>query len=469
MFKSFRLQLTAWYVAFFAVLLLGFSVFLYWLLERNLHARVEASLGITAQTVATLFGDELEELHGNAPAAAAEIVRELRLPAHVAIFENGGVLDAAEPIRAVRLPLEPGTRALPGFGAHGARITVLPFRWQTRSFTIAAVEPLDSVAAQLEALRHVFYIALPLAVLIAAAGGFLLAHKSIAPVISISEQAEAITDRNLHTRLTSPGARLEFARLTAVINELLARLDLSFERMRDFMADASHELRTPLAIIRGEADVALSHNRQPAEYRESLAIVQDEARRLTRLVEDLLNLARADAGHQQLKPEELYLNDLLEECCRSAQALARQKGVRLVAPEAPDISLRGDPELLRRLIANLLDNAIRYTPEGGAVEAKLTSAGDAAELTVSDTGVGIPPESLGRIFERFYRVDKSRSRAEGGFGLGLSIVKWIAEAHEGRIAVSSRPHQGATFTVTLPRTAAAAPRAAKLYHSEQGL
>jgi two-component system, OmpR family, sensor kinase len=449
--KSFRAQLTAWYAVFFTLLLAGFSGFLYWLLEHNLYARVDATLATTAQTVTRLFGDELEEMHGNARIAANEIVRELKLPSLIAVFEGAARLDAAEPIRGTHLRLVPGTSLLAGFGAHGARMTVTPFQWKGRSFTIAVVEPLDAVAAQLEALRHVFYVALPAAILIAAFGGFLLAHKSIAPVVSISEQAELITDRNLHARLAAPGARLEFARLTTVINELLGRLDQSFERMRDFMADASHELRTPLAIIRGEADVALARNRQPAEYRESLAIMQDEARRLTRLVEDLLNLARADAGHRQLQPEEIYLNDLLDECCRPAHSQARQKGVRLIAPQSVDLPLRGDPELLRRLIANLLDNAIRYTPSGGQVEAKLEAAGNMARLTVSDTGVGIPPEAIGKIFERFYRVDKSRSRAEGGFGLGLAIVKWIVEAHHGLIEVASRQNQGTTFTVTLPR------------------
>jgi signal transduction histidine kinase len=225
--------------------------------------------------------------------------------------------------------------------------------------------------------------------------------------------------------------------------------------MRDFMADASHELRTPLSIIRGEADVALAQNRAPAEYRESLAIIQDEARRLTRLVDDLLNLARADAGHHQLQPEEIYLNDVLDECVRSAQAQARQKGVRLIVPHSQDIPLRGDPGLLHRLIANLLDNAIRYTPPGGRVEAGLSADETAVRLTVSDTGAGIPPESLPWIFERFYRVDKSRTRAEGGFGLGLSIVKWVAEAHHGHVEVASLLNEGTKVVVTLPAKGAA--------------
>jgi heavy metal sensor kinase len=448
--NSFRLQLALWYVAFFTLLLGAFSGFVYFLLARNLQARVEDSVASGVETVSTLLAAELDELAGNARAAAGEIVQELRLPStYVAIYEDGQLLDCALPLRGITLPLAPGHSAMP-FGAHGARISVRPFPWKSRNFTIAVVEPLDGAATQLDALRHVLYIALPVAILIAGLGGFVLASKSIAPLTQMSEQAEAITDRNLYTRLDVPGARVEFARLAVVFNELLSRLDRSFERMRDFMADASHELRTPLSIIRGEADVALAHNRQPAEYRESLAIIQDEARRLTRLVEDLLNLARADAGHDRLQPEEIYLNDFVEECCRSAQAQSRQKGVRLVTSVKSDVPLRGDARLLRRLIANLLDNAIRYTPSGGQVDARLESSEGQAKLTIADTGVGIPAESLDKIFERFYRVDKSRSRAEGGFGLGLSIVKWIVEAHHGRIEVESRPGTGSIFTVLLP-------------------
>jgi heavy metal sensor kinase len=449
-FNSFRLQLTAWYVLFFTLLLGGFSAFLYFLLARNLGARVDNSVASSIDTVSTLLAAELDELNGNSHAAAGEIVQELRLPsAYVAIYEDGRLLDCAAPLRNLVLPLAPGVSALP-FGAHGARMAVRPYRWKARNFTIAVVEPFDAAATQLDELRRVLYIAMPLAILIAGLGGYLLASKSIAPLNSIAGQAEAITDRNLHTRLDARGARLEFARLAAVFNELLSRLDLSFERMRDFMADASHELRTPLSIIRGEAEVALSHVRQPAEYRESLAIIQDEASRLTRLVDDLLNLARADSGHDRLQPEELYLNDLVEECCRPAQAQARQKGVRLVTSVNSDVPFRGDARLLRRLVANLLDNAIRYTPADGQVSVRLESAETDIRIVVADTGIGIPAESLDKIFERFYRVDKSRSRAEGGFGLGLSIVKWITEAHDGRIEVVSKPGEGSVFTVLLP-------------------
>ena len=296
-------------------------------------------------------------------------MQELRLPsAFVAIYEDGRLLDCAAPLRKTALPLAAGTSTMP-FGAHGARIAVRPFQWKSRNFTIAVVEPLDSVAGQLEALRHVLYVALPLAILIAGLGGFCSPAKASRRWSSISEQAEAITD-GTSTRGSRPRARdwSSPAWLLCLTNALAP--GSLFRAHARLHGGRFHELRTPLSIIRGEADVALAHNRQPAEYRESLAIIQDEARRLTRLVEDLFNLARADAGHIN-SAEELYLNDLLEECCRSAQAQARQKGRAPGQHGNSDVPFRGDAALLRRLISNLLDNAIRYTPSGGQVEARL--------------------------------------------------------------------------------------------------
>jgi heavy metal sensor kinase len=283
------------------------------------------------------------------------------------------------------------------------------------------------------------------------AWGLLLARKSLAPVVAMSRQAERISAKNLHERLTVKNADDELGQLARVFNELLSRLDRSFESMRTFMADASHELRTPLSIIRGEADVALSQDRDTAEYKEALAIIQDEAQRLSRLVDDMLALARADAGQSPLQIEEFYLNDLIEECCRAAQVLAIQKGVSLALQPTSDISFRGDEDLLRRMVMNLLDNAIKYTPAGGAVSVTLIEETGSVSIIVSDTGVGIPAESASHIFERFYRTNKARSRADGGSGLGLSIAKWVAEAHRGTISFASQPGQGSTFTVIIPR------------------
>jgi two-component system OmpR family sensor kinase len=276
-----------------------------------------------------------------------------------------------------------------------------------------------------------------------------LATRSLAPVSRMADQAKTITDRNLRSGLDAGAGSEELQLLADSFNELLARLDRSFASMRRFVADASHELRTPLSIIGGEADVALAAGRTAAEYRESIVIMQDEARRLSRLVDDLLNLARADAETTRLQVEPFYLDDLLTECCRSVQGLAAAKDLALECHCREDVTFSGDQELLRRLVLNLLDNAIRYTPGGGRVSVQLETCEGSLRIAVCDTGIGIPPEAAPHVFERFYRADQARSREQGGFGLGLSIVKWIAESHNGTVELSSQPGVGSTFTVLL--------------------
>jgi signal transduction histidine kinase len=220
--------------------------------------------------------------------------------------------------------------------------------------------------------------------------------------------------------------------------------------MREFMADASHELRTPLTIIQGESQVSLSHEHTAGEYKQSLSVIGDQSKRMSNIVSDLLSLARADAGEQNIRVEELYLNDLVEESCQAAQALAAPKCIRLNYETGEDILFEGNEELLSRMIVNLIDNAIRYTPAGGSVSVDLMREQSAVQLIVSDTGIGIPSEYCGRVFDRFFRVDDSRARANGGSGLGLSIVKLAAESHRGTVNVNSELGHGSTFTVSLP-------------------
>jgi two-component system, OmpR family, sensor kinase len=220
------------------------------------------------------------------------------------------------------------------------------------------------------------------------------------------------------------------------------------------MADASHELRTPVAILRGEAEVALSRqSRSLEEYRESLGVLHQEAERLTHIVEDLFTLTRADAGQYPLQPRDFYLDELVGECVHSARTLALAKRISLNFEEASESPIHADESLLRRMILNLLDNAIKYTSEGGRVTVTCRRAGEEYVLSITDTGGGIPADLQPRIFERFFRVDKARSRAENdgsGAGLGLSISRWIAEAHHGRLELTRSDSIGSTFTAYLP-------------------
>jgi heavy metal sensor kinase len=460
MIRSFRLQITAWYGLFFTALILVFSVTLYGVLARSLQTRFDELLSAEAGTAAALFQSELKELNGDARAAALEAVSEMRTPGvGIVIFNHEQLLASSEPAdgNALRDVLTRTARAaqmtlaLPHHGPYGSRAATHRLEAGGHPYLIAASASLQPVAAELELVRRVLYLTLPALLLAAGLGGFLMADRSLKPLQRMVEQARRITDRNLHSRLEIGRSTEELATLAATFNELLSRLDTSFGTMRRFMADASHELRTPISVIRGEADVSLAHDRPGAEYRESLAVIHDESKRLTRLVDDLLNLARADAGHVRLQVREFYLNDLLADCCRSVQTLASAKEIVVECRTGEDILFRGDEELLRRLVLNLLDNAIRYTPKQGRVSANVQIEDGLARISVCDTGIGIGPEAAAHVFERFYRGDAARSRQDGGFGLGLAIVRWIAESHNGSVELDSRQGAGTTFTVRLPQ------------------
>jgi len=464
MFNSVHVRMTLWYVLVFGLLLGGFSIFVYAAISRAAYSRLDQSLSSRTEITANLLRSEMDESSGDLSAAAAETQRVLSLgDVHMAVFQGGRLLTANYlnehtlnvPEGAFRAAEAAGGPSLStiydygDFGEEGARLAVLRVSAGEADYFLALAQPLHNTAEELEALGRIFYLAIPGALLVAGIGGLLLARKSLAPVAAMTEQAESIGARNLHERLEVTNSRDELGRLATVLNDLLSRLDHSFESLRQFTADASHELRTPLAIIRGEAEVALSQNRDEGEYRESLAIVQDEARRLSRMVDDMLALARAD-GQQALKVEEFYLNDLVDDCAKASQVLALAKAISVTLDNVTDIAFRGDESLIRRMILNLLDNAIKYTPSGGHVSIKLTGKDSSVELIVSDTGIGIPANATARIFERFYRIDRARSRSVGGSGLGLSIAKWVAEAHNGTIELDSRPGAGSTFTISLP-------------------
>ena len=445
--RSFRWRLTLWYLGFFSLLLLLFGFFFYGRLSSSLRQRLDDELKARVLTAGRLFADEIPEQGGDARKAAREIVSNDLRGQQIAILRGDTVLASSGPCAAG--PSEFATLSGPGpdgWRAAGGLQVV-----DGAEYRIVACQSLQTIASDLRQVRGILLLASPLLLAMAGIGGYLVARRSLAPLAAMSDQARHITGRNLETRLEIGRAAEELEVLATSFNELLSRLDQTFESMRRFVADASHELRTPIAVIRGEADVALTQERPAEAYRETLSIILDESRRLSRLVDDLLNLARADAGKAQLQLRDFYLGDLLQDCCRSAQALAASKGLAIECKSPEDAPFRGDEELLHRLVMNLLDNAIRHTPSGGRVAVSLDAGDSQMRLRVSDTGSGIAAEALPHLFERFYRGDRARSRQDGGFGLGLVIVKWIAESHGGTVAVESTVGAGSTFTVSLPK------------------
>jgi heavy metal sensor kinase len=456
-FSSFRARLTLWYLLVFGTLLLAFSTYIYTSVSSDMRKRFDASILRSTQEMSNFFKEFAER--GNVETGAQETIKELREGLETTAIYRGDKLIAANDSDVTNAVAD--TKILealrsdhtPAFATDtkvNKRLVVLPFEMDGVRYTIAMFEPLNKVEGQIRHMRNIILFGLPAALILATIGGFILVRKSLDPMVMISEQAEHISVKNLSERLKISTPDDELGRLAGVFNALLSRLDTSFGVMREFMADASHELRTPLTIILGEAEVSLSHDHTAGEYRQSLGIIRDQSKRMARIVSDMLALARADAGEQHLRMEELYLNDLVEETCQAAHALTEPKDIRLTYEASEDILLQGNEELLRRMIVNLVDNAIRYTLPHGSVSVKLISNHSSARLIVSDTGIGIPPESVNRVFDRFYRVDDSRTRANGGSGLGLSIVKLAVESHHGDIALTSEPSRGTTFTVTLP-------------------
>jgi heavy metal sensor kinase len=270
------------------------------------------------------------------------------------------------------------------------------------------------------------------------------------PVDDIVKTAREIASGNLHRRIPEPKAQDEISNLVKTLNEMIEQIDRSFERMRQFSADVSHELKTPLTIIRGEIELALTSKKSVSALRKTLADILEEVVRLSNMIEDLLMLYKSETGQIKLDIKKVNIAKLLMELLEDMKILAEKNEVNLKVGRIEEVFVDGDEMKLKQLFLNLIDNAIKYNKKNGVVEINVENQGEFVNISVSDTGIGIPKEELNFIFERFYRVDKARTRASGGAGLGLSIAKWIAQMHNGRIEVESELGQGSKFTVILP-------------------
>jgi len=301
-----------------------------------------------------------------------------------------------------------------------------------------------------EVWRILFWCGVP-AGLLAVGGGWWLMRKALSPVAALTQAAERIDERNLSERLPRTGNGDELDRLTEVFNAMTARLDGSFQRIREFTLHASHELKTPLTVMHGELEMALQEQMLPAPERERLLSQLDEVQRLSKIVDGLTLLTKADAGQISLKLEALQLDELVRDAFADAQILAKPSDVQVNLAACELITMRGDRHRLRQLLLNLTDNAIKYNQPKGTVNIALRRVDNAvAELTVTNTGKGIPPELLPRVFDRFFRGDPAHSSAVDGCGLGLSIAQWIVSAHNGSIKIVSEPSKSTIVTVHLP-------------------
>ncbi len=305
------------------------------------------------------------------------------------------------------------------------------------------------VTAVLERFMNILIIAALTTMALAGGGGFFMASRVLKPVERIRQTAQEIEESDLSRRIEA-GSEDELGRLASTLNQMIGRLEAAFTRQRQFTADASHELRTPLAIVQAESTLALRKKRTEDDYRKSLELISQEAGHMSAVIGKLLYLARVDAGKDQIKFERINLKELLTEVSSDIEALAREKGIEFKLAPLEDLSIEGDRVKLEQLFLNLLENAIRYTPSGGSISASIVREGRTAVVAIKDTGIGISKEHIPHLFERFYRVDKARSRAEGGAGLGLAICRHIAQVHNGKIEVESQVDKGSTFSVSLP-------------------
>lgn len=496
---SLRTRLTLWHTGVLAVLNVSFAIGAYVFLERGTWSRTDSAL---LDAAADLRSELLAERgdHSTTRSAAAEVLPEIRFTtiAFVIYDSAGGIVAASIPpaLRARRTtqpdsevgppfdpqqltpllrhapPLRaPRTVALPD-AEGGYRAALVPLTMPDGRFTAVAARSVHDEAEMLSNARLAIAIAVPLALLLSALGGWLLARKSLAPMVIMREQAARIGATNLGQRMPVATPSDEVGQLTVVINELLERVDRAFVQQRQFMADASHELRTPLAVVQNESSVALGRVDRPAsEYQDALQVIRSAGRRMARIVDDLFLLARADTGDLPIRTEPLYLNDLIAECAREARTLAAARKLRLCVDGAADAPFEGDEMLLRRLVLNLIENAIKYTPSGGRIDVRLFVSHRNYRVEIEDTGPGVPAELRSRIFDRFVRVDAARSHADdlsSAAGLGLPIAQWIAQAHDGRVELERSSAAGSLFVLTLPQSADTSDRLDPTHHDPPG-
>ncbi len=314
---------------------------------------------------------------------------------------------------------------------------------------LVIARPAGYIDVTLQRLLHILFVAVPLTLAFSGAGGLFLARRAFKPVEDIANTASRIGESDLSHRI-EVDTKDELGNLAAILNRMIARLESAFERQKEFTGDASHELRAPLSIIQAEATLALRKERHPREYRKALEVISSEADHMASLTNQLLELARADSGKEKYTFETLELAEFIKDVCSDVAILCQEKGLGLQVNLPEQLWIRGDQKSLRRLMYNILNNAIRYTDHDGTIGVVLQKKHDTVVVSVSDTGIGITEDQLPFIFERFYRADKARSRSEGGSGLGLAICKHIVDSHGGRIDVESRLGSGSTFSIQFP-------------------
>jgi heavy metal sensor kinase len=454
-----RGRLTLWYVGLLAVILVVVGAFLILRLQAGLIAGVDQNLDDHANEVAIDLrgGDRSFQ---NLTASSLRALSRGAFAAQLEASDGRVVLSTDDPtgrqpmispqVRGQVLRGQP-VRLTSRLGPEHARFRVLAVRYPHNGSTdvLVVARSLVDVDESVRRLRLLLIVAVPVALAVAGAGGWLLARKALLPVARMTRKAEVISADRLQERVLVPRARDELGRLASTLNDMLDRIERGVQEQQRLVADASHELRTPLAVMRSEIDVWLRAPALPQQAREALESVGEEVERMSRILDNLLTLARIDEGRLDLLCAPQGLDELVTDVLGKLRPIAESKGISLRG-EGEDAEVLADGPRLELVIVNLVDNAIKYTGPGGDVRVRLWHNRHEAGITVSDTGPGIPEDALPQLFDRFYRADAARSRAAGGSGLGLAICKEIVTAHGGRLWASSKLGAGSSFSLAMP-------------------
>jgi heavy metal sensor kinase len=447
-------RLTAWYFGILAAVLSLFSLTAYFAMRNSVYRAVDQELLARMEGVRRL-------IERTARYEPEDLRRELREHSELAgntllqvADRQGNWLYRSASVDRYEIPRLAEASPLPStLVLNNAPLRVLTTEIQggDQSYFAQAAVPLADFYSALHLFATLLLVSIPILLLSAAAGGYWMSRRALAPVDQITQTARDIGAQSLSSRLLVPLTGDELQRLSETLNSMLERLEAAFKKIMQFTADASHELRTPVAVMRTRTELSLRKPRSAEEYRETVAQVHSELEKTSELVERLMFLARADYGVEALQLFTADLGGIVREVCSQGKILSEAKGIAFheEIPAQP-VWVKADAHALRRLFLILIDNAIKYTPGGGRVEVVVGAKDGFAIGEVRDTGIGIAPEHLPNVFERFYRADKARSRESGGVGLGLSIGRWIAEAHAGTIEVQSSPGGGSVFTLRLP-------------------
>jgi heavy metal sensor kinase len=457
---SIGVRLTLWYLVIFAAAELCFGVGMWMVLRQSLYSIADDAL--TAQVDDLTSFLKAQKPKNRSVAGLQEEVSEAYLLEHSGDFlqlsdEDGNWIFRARPLERNQFP-PVAPAAVKGRSFQNVQLDKKHYRLITqridandRAYTAQTAIPIDQVVATLSLFQRYLLMLVPLLLLAAASGGYWLSHRALSPVDALTRTARSIGGSNLSDRLEKLNTGDELQRLSDTLNDMLARIENAFLRVTQFTADASHELRTPISLIRTEAEIALRKPRGSEEYREALRHVLLEAERTSSLVEELLSLARADSKSANLQLETIDVHAVIAETANEWRQLVESRNLQFRQDLATgELPVLADRTAMQRLLAILLDNAVKYTLAPGIVELSLEARNEMAVISVRDSGIGIAEQDHRKIFERFYRVDKARSRQLGGAGIGLAIADWIVQQHQGSIAVQSSIGKGSSFIVSLP-------------------